>query len=248
MKSINDSSYSVAGSALLALGNLDSTAAYNKAKELSAQHLKGDLSRAITNTLYMYAGENEFDSLAARFDSLPLGNNKFSILQAFAGFLKKVKNPENFRKGIDMIVRFRDTIPEEFAPQIRPYINGFVLYGIATAKGKLGQTEQADYVKSKISKGKEPEALAISADILKRYSGDYDYEGETISVILKDNKILTLVFPGQTEMELTPVSSTKFSVKFMDGFSVEFLTNDRNEVTSLSLTTPDEEIKATKKK
>ena len=248
MKSINDSSYSVAGSALLALGTLDSTAAYNKAKELSAQHLKGDLSRAITNTFYMYAGENEFDSLAARFDSLPLGNNKFSILQPFAGFLKKVKNPENFRKGIDMIVRFRDTIPEEYAPQIRTYINGFVLYGIATAKGKQGLTEQADYVKSKIGKGKEPEAIAISADILKRYSGDYDYEGETIGVILKDNKMLTLVFPGQTEMELTPVSSTKFSVKFMEGFSVEFITNDSNEVTSLSVTTPDEEIKATRKK
>jgi aminopeptidase N len=248
MKSINDSSYSVAGNALLALGNIDSTAAYIKAKELSAQHLKGDLSRATTNLLYMYASENEFDSLAARFDNLPLGNNKFMILQAFAGFLKKVKNPENFRKGIDMIVRFRDTIPEEFAPQIRSYINGFVLYGIATAKGKMGLTEQADYVKSKIAgKVKEPEAPSISADILRRYAGEYDYEGEMISVILKDDKTLTLVFPGQTEMELTPVSSTKFSVKFMEGFTVEFITNDKNEVTSLSLTSPDEEIKATRK-
>jgi hypothetical protein len=68
-----------------------------------------------------------------------------------------------------------------------------------------------------------------------------------ISVILKDDKTLTLVFPGQTEMELTPVSSTKFSVKFMEGFTVEFITNDKNEVTSLSLTSPDEEIKATRK-
>ncbi len=248
MNSINDSSYSVAGSALLALGNLDSTGAYSRAKELSSQHLKGDLSRAITTSLYMYADENEFVSLAARFDSLPLGNNKFSILQPFAGFLKKVRDPENFRKGIDMIVRFRDTIPEEYASQVRSYINGFVLYGIAGAKAKMGLTEQADYVKSKITgKVKEPEGPAIQADVLKRYSGEYDYNGETIRVNLKDDKTLALVFPGQTEMELSPVSSTKFSVKFMEGFMVEFITNDKNEVISLTLTSPDEEIKATRK-
>ncbi len=199
--------------------------------------------------MYTYAGENEFDSLASRFDRLPVGNDKFRILQAFAGFLKKVKNPENFRKGIDMIVRFRDTIPEEYAPQIRPYINGFVLYGIATAKGKMGLTEQADYVKSKIApQTKEPGQPAIPADILRRYAGEYDYEGETIKVNLKDDKTLTLVFPGQTEMELVPVSSTKFSVKFMEGFTVEFMTNEKNEVVSLSLTSPGEEIKATRKR
>jgi hypothetical protein len=33
----------------------------------------------------------------------------------------------------------------------------------------------------------------------------------------------------------------------MEGFTVEFITNDKNEVTSLSLTSPDEEIKATRK-
>ena len=248
LKSINDSSYSVAGSALNALGSIDSAAAYSTAKKLSFQHIKGDLSRATINLLYKYAGENEFDSLASRFERLPLGNNKFSMLQPFAGFLKKVKNPENFRKGIDMIVRFRDTIPEAYAAQVRSYINGLVLYGIATAKEKAGLPDQADYVKSKITgKTKDPERPVLSEETLRRYAGEYEYEGETISVILKDNKTLNLVFPGQTTMELAPVTPTKFSVKFMEGYTVEFQTNEKNEVTSLSLTSADEEIKATRK-
>jgi aminopeptidase N len=248
LKSVNDSSYSVAGNALNALGSIDSSAAYSKAKELSAQHIKGDLSRATINILYKYASESEFDSLASRFDELPLGNSKFSLLQPFAGYLKKVKDPGNFMKGIDMIVRFRDTIPEAYAAQIRSYINGMVLYGIATAKEKAGLTVQAAYVKSKISgKAKEAEGPVLSEETLRRYTGEYDYEGETIRVTLKDNKILNLAFPGQPEMELAPISSTKFSVKFMQGYTVEFQTNDNNEVTSLSFTSADEEIKATRK-
>ena len=248
LKSINDSSYSVAGKALIALGSIDSTAAYSRAKEFTSQHVKGDLSRAAVNILYMYAGENDFDSLASGFDILPVGNKKFQLLQPFAGFLKKVKNQENFRKGIDMIVRFRDTIPEAYADQVMPYINGMVLNNIATAKEKAGLTGQAAYVKSKIAgKSKDPEGPVLSAETLMRFAGEYDYEGETIKVTLKDNKTLSLAFPGQPEMELAPLTSTKFSVKFMEGFTVEFITNDKDEVISLSLTSADEEVKATRK-
>jgi hypothetical protein len=49
-------------------------------------------------------------------------------------------------KGIDMIVSFRDTIPEQY----RPFLNGMILNGIATSKQSKGMTEQADYVKSKL--------------------------------------------------------------------------------------------------
>ncbi|HZL76715.1 MAG TPA: M1 family metallopeptidase, partial [Bacteroidales bacterium] len=114
LKSVNDSSYSVAGDALIALGSIDSTSALEKAKQLSSVNVKGALSRAITNTLYNYAGESDFDSLAARFDKMPFRNSKFSIMQPFANYLKKVKNTENFKKGIDMIVSFRESIPEQY--------------------------------------------------------------------------------------------------------------------------------------
>jgi aminopeptidase N len=158
IKSVNDSSYSVAGNALLALAPIDSTAALGKAKLLSSQHVKGALSRAVDNTLYTYATENDFDSLATRFDNLPFGNKKFNLLQPFANYLKKVKNPDNFRKGIDMIVSFRDTIPQQYRQQILSYFNGMILNGIASSKEKSGLTEQAEYVKSKMAIKSEAEA------------------------------------------------------------------------------------------
>ena len=155
LKSLNDSSYSVAGNALLALGSIDSSSALSSARTLAGAHTRGALSRAITTTIYTYAGENDFDSLAAEFDKVPFGENKFNLLQYFSNYLKKVNNPENFRKGIDMIVEFRDAIPEEFSEQILPYLNGMILNGIASSKQQAGMTEQADYVKSKISGNKK---------------------------------------------------------------------------------------------
>lgn len=145
--SANDSSYSVAGNALIALDAIDSTAALNKANILSVQHVKGTLSEAISNMLFKYSNENAFDSLAARFDNLPTGNEKFMMLQPFANYLKRVKNKPDFMKGVDMIVSFRETIPKQY----QAYFNVMILNSIATAKQTAGMTEQADYVKSKIA-------------------------------------------------------------------------------------------------
>jgi aminopeptidase N len=146
LKSINDSSYSISGSALAALGAIDTLTALNMARSLSRQQVKGQLADAVTNVLFTYPDENDFDSLGARFENLPFGNKKFMVLQPFANFLKRIKNPANFMKGIDMIVSFRDTIPEQY----RPFLNGMILNGIATSKQSKGMTEQADYVKSKL--------------------------------------------------------------------------------------------------
>ena len=249
LKSISDSSYSIAGSALTALGVIDTVAALEKARSLSGQHVKGALSDAVTNVLFTYSGENDFDSLAARFDNLPFGNEKFMILQPFANFLKRTKDPVNFMKGIDMIVRFRDTIPEQYRQMVTPYFNGMILNGIAASKQTKGLTEQADYVKSKLPGKATPPIVAESpAESLQKYVGEYELEEMLIKVTIKDNKTLSLVVPEQPDMELIPVSKGKFSVKYMEGYSVEFTSNDKGEVTELVLSTPGGEEKATRKK
>jgi aminopeptidase N len=150
LKCISDSSYSIAGSSLLALGAIDSTQALEKARALSSPHVKGALEEAIIISLYKYAGEKDFDSLSERFEALPFGNEKFILLQPFAGFLKRVNNTANFRRGIDMIVRFRDSIPEQYRQQVEAYLNEMILRGIATSKESAGKKEQAEYVKSRI--------------------------------------------------------------------------------------------------
>lgn len=249
MKAINDSSYSVAGNALTALGSLDSTAALDIAKRLSSHQTKGELLNAINNSLYMYSGENEFDSLAFRFNNSPSSNNiKFMLIWPFSNYLKRIKDTDNFRKGIDMLVGFRDTILKD-NPQRQPYFNGIILNGIAIAKQSMGMTEQAEYVKSKIVlKEKTPKGPVLSADTLQKYTGEYEYDGGQIKAVLKDNKTLSLIFEGQTEMELVPLSQTKFEVKFMEGYTVEFMTDNNNNVSSLTLSYYGRETKATKKK
>jgi hypothetical protein len=249
LKSINDSSYTVAGKALVALGAIDTVTALEKARSLSLQHIKDALEEAVTNVLFTYSSENDFDSLAARFDNLPFGNAKFTVLQPFADFLKRIKNPVSFKKGIDMIVSFRDTIPIQYRQMIAPYLNGMILNGIASSKQSKGMTEQADYVKSKLpGKQKTPETAGVSAETLKKYTGEYEFTGIIYQVVLKDNKSLFINVPGQPEMELSVISGARFGIKYMEGYSVEFTTSDKGEVTGFTMTSPGGEMKATKKK
>ncbi|HEX7410588.1 MAG TPA: M1 family aminopeptidase, partial [Bacteroidales bacterium] len=250
LKSINDSSYAIAGNALLALGAIDSVAALDKAKILAAQHVKGALSDAIDNLLFMYASENDFDTLAGRFDKSPLRREKFTLLPPFANFLKRVKNTANFKKGIDMIASFRDTIPKQYRQQVIPYIDGMILNGIAMAKQSSGMTEQADYVKSKLSVKTEAQAaFEVTEETMQKYPGDYETKDGTIKVVLlKDGKTLNLISTGGPAMELTPLSKDKFTVKYMDGLSVEFTINEKDEVTEMLLTMPGGQVKASRKK
>lgn len=248
LKAINDSSYAIAGNALNALAAIDTAAALNKAKAFGSQHVEGSLNDAITNILFSYAPESDFDSLSARFDNLPFGNEKFMILQPFANMLKRIKNTANFKRGIDMIVSLRDTIPQQYRQQIAPYLNGMILNGIASSKQAKGLTEQADYVRSKLPvKAKPAVPVEITTGTLQKYTGDYDLQGSAVKVVLKDNKTLILTMPGQNDMELIPVSAEKFSVKYMDGYSVTFNSNDKGDITGFVLSAMEQEVKATKK-
>ncbi len=249
LKALNDSSYSIAGNALLALGAIDSTMALDMAKKLSAQKVKGALSDAITNLLFTYASESDFDSLAARFDVLPFGNAKFMILQPFANYLKHVKSPSNFRKGIDMIVSFRDTIPKSFRSQVEPYFNGMILNSIASAKQAAGNSELSDYVKSKLpGQNKTVSTTEVPKQDLQKYVGTYELNTTVIKVSIKDDKTLTVSITGNPDMELTPLAKGKFAVKFMEGYTVDFNSNDKDEVIEMVLNTPGGQQKAPRKK
>jgi aminopeptidase N len=165
LKAIDDSSYSIAGHALVALGSIDSIASLDKAKSLSDQKVKGELRDAVTGILYNYSSEDDFNSLAARFDELPFGSEKFAVLQPFANLLKRTKSIVNFKKGIDMIVSLRDTVPKQYRQMIEPYLNGMILNSIAASKQSKGMTEQADYVKSRLPvKPKAPEDSGLPGE------------------------------------------------------------------------------------
>lgn len=247
IKAVNDSSYSVAGKALLALAPLDSASVLEKARELSDQKIKGVLSDAVNEVLFMYSGENDFDKLADRFNELPFGNEKFSQVQSFATLLKRTNDMTHFKKGIDIIVNFRDTIPKQYRQQTDPFFNAILLNGIAIAKQSKGNTEQADYAKSKLPvKPKAPEGIIVSSETLQKYTGDFDFDEQTVKVALKDNNTLVLVIPEQPEMELLPIAKNRFRMKLMEDYSIVFSEDAKGQITDFILKTPEGEMKALK--
>jgi aminopeptidase N len=153
-KSINDSSYTVSGTALESLSRLDSVAALDAAKRIAKQPGKGKLVQAITNILIKSGDESGFDIIAKAFDEMPLSQAKFNMLEPFTGFLGKVNNTAKVKAGVDMVVEFRQIL----APYgLEGYVNN-LLKGVITkkeaAKGiaadKSDLQTQIDYIKLKM--------------------------------------------------------------------------------------------------
>jgi aminopeptidase N len=248
IKSMNDSSYSIAGNSLLALGAIDSVAALYWAKKNSVQHFNA-LSLAISKTFYMYSSEIEFDSLSLLFNNAPTYMAKLSLLDSFANYLKRVKNTANFKKGIDMIVSYPEEIPEALRKFVLPYINGPILNGIAADKQVSGMVEQADYVNSKLpAKPKATAIVEIYSDSLLKYTGEYDNNLETFKVVLNDDKTLDLCTTNGAKMELIALSKDKFFIKDRNAYSLEFSSNDKGEIIKMILLFSGGQMKELKKK
>ena len=142
-----DSSYTVSGAALDALEKLDSTAALSIATTASTQKIKKRLNTSVTAILAKYGDESIFDFIAKQFISLnDQSAEKFYMTVAFGQLLHKVNNPIQFKKGIDLIVNFRESIPKEYRSQSDPYFNTRVLAEILKAKKAKGQQDLVDIV------------------------------------------------------------------------------------------------------
>lgn len=154
---VNDSSYTVAGSALTALGKTDAPAALALAKQLSEKPSKGVLKTAITTEIVKSGDVTMADKIIEDFGKLPL-QGQFGDLNNLSTYLSAINNTEKVKKGIDEIVRLRDEIPENFKSQTDPYINGMILKSILAGKDKAlkenpndaGLQEQVNYIKSKL--------------------------------------------------------------------------------------------------
>lgn len=133
-KNINDSSYSVAGAALTGLIGLDPTKAYELAKKYS-NDAKGDLGNVVNETMIKEGTEADFDFVAERFDKMPLSQEKVMAVPALAGYLEKVQSIDKIKKGIDLIIKFRNAIPEQFLSFVDPIFLGG-LNKLGKAKGK----------------------------------------------------------------------------------------------------------------
>ena len=55
--------------------------------------------------------ESKFDLIIDGFDKMPMSQEKFDEFPEFAALLLKMQNTDQFKKGVDALVRFRESIP-----------------------------------------------------------------------------------------------------------------------------------------
>ncbi len=94
---LNDSSYTLSGSALNALEKIDNAAALAAAKRLSKTNPKGTLSEAIGSVLIKSGDETAFDEIIASYGKMGLTQAKFNLTSSLANFLGLIKDTEKVK-------------------------------------------------------------------------------------------------------------------------------------------------------
>lgn len=156
-KGLTDMSYSVAGESLGALMVLDKEAAAKAAFSLAKQPAKGTLNSKIMEVMIASGKPEAFDFIADKFEKMPLSEAKFNACGPLGNLLGSLNDFAKVKRGVDMIVAFRDEVPQQFREQTDPFLNNMVLNGIIKKKEaaiKNGETgnlkEQIDYIQSKL--------------------------------------------------------------------------------------------------
>jgi aminopeptidase N len=129
---------------------LDSVAGLAEAKRQMKTKSKGDLAQAISGVLIEFGTDADYDFVADSYGKMPLSQTKFGATISFAKYLAKIKDTDKVKKGVDMIVEFRDAIPAAYRVQTDPPINNMILGNLQKQKETDGLKDQATYIKSKI--------------------------------------------------------------------------------------------------
>ncbi|MDQ6756178.1 MAG: serine hydrolase [Bacteroidota bacterium] len=94
---------------------------------------------------------------------------------------------------------------------------------------------------------KQLKAKDVNKEELQKYTGEYNLNGATVKIYIKNDKTLYALVPGQPEYELVPVDKDKFGLKVISGYFVQFSVDDKNKVTDLTFIQPNGNFKAIKK-
>jgi aminopeptidase N len=144
-----DSSYTVAGSALSALTDLDSATGAKIAAALSKQPSKGKLNAVLIENTIRFGDASSYDFIMSSFKAMGLTMEKIQMTTKIADFLGKSGNTVSIKEGVNAIVDFRESIPEAYKPQISPMINKGLI-SLASSLDKAGNKEAANFVTTKL--------------------------------------------------------------------------------------------------
>jgi aminopeptidase N len=118
-KNITDSSYSVAGAALQGLSSLQPDKAYELAKKYSVD-AKGALGDAVTSIFVTNGTEADFAFVAGMYKDAPLTQAKLEMTVTFCEYLTKVNDVAKVKQGIDYVIQFRESIPQQYRKYTDP--------------------------------------------------------------------------------------------------------------------------------
>jgi aminopeptidase N len=76
------------------------------------------------------------------------------MVMPFASMLTKVKSTDRLKRGVDLLIQFKEAIPQAYRKQTDPYFDN-ALSGVAEQKQSAGLQDQAEYIKTKVTASKK---------------------------------------------------------------------------------------------
>ncbi|MEP6616978.1 MAG: M1 family metallopeptidase [Ginsengibacter sp.] len=143
-KHVSDSSYSISAASLSGLMNLDPAGAYILAKKYS-KDAKGDLANVVSSAIIANGTEADFDYIANQYNNAPISQEKLQMSADFVSYLIKVKDAARVKSGVEMIMKFRSGIPEQYKELTDPAFKKF-FEKLSTAKKEQGDPALAEFI------------------------------------------------------------------------------------------------------
>lgn len=143
-----------------------------------------------------------------------------------------VFEPISTKNGID--TADRGSIRIQFQTGVTGDIESFAAYGLEAADMPFIFTRQAL-------------AKQLSAEELKKYTGEFLLAGMTIKAYIKNENTLYIFVPGQPEYELASTGKDVFKLIKLNGYSARFEVPDGKEAASVTFIQPNGNFKALRK-
>ncbi|WP_153797295.1 M1 family metallopeptidase [Foetidibacter luteolus] len=154
LESTADSSYTVAAAALDALAKIDANKAIALLPALK-KDMRGNLVTAVEKVDLLTKGDEHFDDQFKKLKTAEIAD-KFDECFNMVTYLANVSNTENFKKGLDEVIRFRDNMAaysEEFKAEINEALHDLKQKKemlVSSSKNKAAAKETLRYLEKKL--------------------------------------------------------------------------------------------------
>lgn len=146
---INDSSYTVAGNALMALAAVDPKEATAAALRLKAMPAKGNLADGISDLLMETKNPAHFKYIMNYFGDLPW-YQAAGIAQTFAEYLAVLKDDKMVMQGVELLSECSRNLPAGYKPMFGPTL-AFAIQHVADSKKTSGKKRLAAEIQKHVT-------------------------------------------------------------------------------------------------